>query len=41
LAGHLFLLAGMIPLGIAMKNTGTDVFCANQLFSVLKSVQHQ
>ena len=34
----IFLLAGMIPLGIAMKNTGTDVFIANQLFSVLKSV---
>lgn len=34
----IFLLAGMIPLGIAMKNTGTDVFIANQLFTVLKSV---
>ncbi|MDG2431112.1 SLC13 family permease [Flavobacterium sp.] len=33
-----FLLAGMIPLGIAMKNTGTDVFIANQLYAVLKSV---
>lgn len=34
----IFLLAGMIPLGIAMKNTGTDVFIADHLFNVLKSV---
>ena len=34
----IFLLAGMIPLGIAMKNTGTDVFIADHLQSVLKSV---
>ncbi len=34
----IFLLAGMIPLGVAMKNTGTDVFIADHLFSVLKSV---
>ncbi|AWG22135.1 hypothetical protein FFWV33_11745 [Flavobacterium faecale] len=34
----IFLLAGMIPLGIAMKNTGTDIFMANQLYYVLKSV---
>ena len=34
----IFLLAGMIPLGIAMKNTGTDVFIADHLYSVLKSV---
>jgi di/tricarboxylate transporter len=27
----IFLLAGMIPLGIAMKNTGTDAFIAQQL----------
>jgi di/tricarboxylate transporter len=29
---------GMIPLGVAMKTTGTDVFIADQLFTVLKSV---
>lgn len=34
----IFLLAGMIPLGIAMKNTGTDVFIADHLYVVLKSV---
>ena len=34
----IFLLAGMIPLGIAMKNTGTDVFIADHLYTVLKSV---
>ena len=34
----IFLLAGMIPLGVAMKNTETDVFIADHLFSVLKSV---
>lgn len=34
----IFLLAGMIPLGIAMKNTGTDVFIADHLQGVLKSV---
>lgn len=34
----IFLLAGMIPLGIAMKNTGTDIFIADHLQSVLKSV---
>lgn len=34
----IFLLAGMIPLGVAMKNTGTDVFIADHLFTVLKSV---
>ena len=30
----IFLLAGMIPLGVAMKNTGTDVFIADHLFNV-------
>jgi di/tricarboxylate transporter len=34
----IFLLAGMIPLGVAMNNTGTDVFIADYLYSVLKSV---
>ena len=34
----IFLLAGMIPLGIAMKNTGTDIFIADQLFTILKAV---
>lgn len=34
----IFLLAGMIPLGIAMKNTGTDDFIAENLYAVLKSV---
>jgi di/tricarboxylate transporter len=34
----IFLLAGMIPLGIAMKNTGTDDFIAENLYEVLKSV---
>jgi di/tricarboxylate transporter len=34
----IFLLAGMIPLGVAMKNTGTDVYIADHLFTVLKSV---
>ena len=34
----IFLLAGMIPLGIAMHNTGTDMFIANYLYIVLKSV---
>ena len=34
----IFLLAGMIPLGIAMKNTGTDVFIAEHLHGVLRSV---
>jgi di/tricarboxylate transporter len=34
----IFLLAGMIPLGIAMKNTGTDLYMAEHLYSVLKSV---
>jgi di/tricarboxylate transporter len=34
----IFLLAGMIPLGIAMKNTGTDDFIAGNLYAVLKSV---
>lgn len=34
----IFLLAGMIPLGIAMKNTGTDIFIANHLYEVLKLV---
>src|SRR5690554_1236594 len=34
----IFLLAGMLPLGIAMKNTGTDVFIADHLFTLLKSV---
>lgn len=34
----IFLLAGMIPLGVAMKNTGTDVYIAEHLFTVLKSV---
>jgi len=34
----IFLLAGMIPLGIAMQNTGTDVYIADHLYSVLKSV---
>jgi len=34
----IFLLAGMIPLGVAMNNTGTDVFIADYLHSVLKSV---
>jgi di/tricarboxylate transporter len=34
----IFLLAGMIPLGVAMSNTGTDVFIAGHLYSVLKLV---
>ncbi|MBK0369702.1 SLC13 family permease [Flavobacterium agrisoli] len=34
----IFLLAGMIPLGIAMHNTGTDVYLAGHLYAVLKSV---
>ncbi len=34
----IFLLACMMPLGIAMKNTGTDVYLAGHLFEVLKSV---
>jgi di/tricarboxylate transporter len=34
----IFLLAGMIPLGIAMQNTGTDDFIGGHLYSVLKSV---
>ncbi|RYM35855.1 SLC13 family permease [Brumimicrobium glaciale] len=34
----IFLLAGMIPLGVAMKNTGTDVYIAEHLFSLLKAV---
>lgn len=34
----IFLLAGMIPLGIAMKNTGTDDFIGSHLYSILKSI---
>ncbi|HLV42878.1 MAG TPA: SLC13 family permease [Brumimicrobium sp.] len=34
----IFLLAGMIPIGIAMQNTGTDVYIADHLYSLLKSV---
>lgn len=34
----IFLLSGMIPLGIAMKNTGTDDFIGGHLFNLLKSV---
>ncbi|WP_159038332.1 SLC13 family permease [Brumimicrobium mesophilum] len=34
----IFLLAGMIPLGVAMKNTGTDVYIAEHLYTVLRSV---
>ncbi|KVV13512.1 SLC13 family permease [Flavobacterium sp. TAB 87] len=34
----IFLLAGMIPLGVAMKNTGTDVYLAEHLYGLLKSV---
>ncbi|WP_445456209.1 SLC13 family permease [Flavobacterium sp. HNIBRBA15423] len=34
----IFLLAGMIPLGIAMKNTGTDDFIGGHLYSFLKTV---
>jgi hypothetical protein len=34
----IFLLAGMIPLGVAMSNTGTDVFIAGHLYTVLKLV---
>ncbi len=33
----LFLLAGMIPIGIAMKNTGADHFLANVFVDVLPS----
>lgn len=32
----LILLAGMIPLGIAMGNTGTDVWLSEQLLSVMQ-----
>ncbi|GHC58626.1 SLC13 family permease [Ulvibacter litoralis] len=31
----IFLLAGMIPLGIAMSNTGTDDWISNQLLNLL------
>lgn len=34
----IFLLAGMIPLGIAMKNTGTDDFIGEYLYTILESV---
>ncbi|WP_418263249.1 SLC13 family permease [Flavobacterium faecale] len=34
----IFLLAGMIPLGVAMRNTGTDEYMAEQLYGVLKVV---
>lgn len=34
----IFLLAGMIPLGVAMKNTGTDVYIADHLFALLETV---
>lgn len=32
----IFLLAGMIPVGIAMQNSGTDVYLSNQLNLLLK-----
>ncbi|WP_194852580.1 SLC13 family permease [Nonlabens antarcticus] len=32
----IFLLAGMIPLGIAMNNTGTDVWISDQFLNILK-----
>jgi di/tricarboxylate transporter len=31
-----FLLAGMIPLGIAMNNTGTDMWISNQFLNILE-----
>lgn len=31
----IFLLAGMIPLGIAMNNTGADTWLSNQLLTIL------
>ena len=34
----IFLLAGMIPLGIAIKNTETDVYIATKLYDILKTV---
>ena len=33
--GIIFLLAGMIPLGSAMSNTGADTFLANQFVQLL------
>lgn len=36
----IFLLAGMIPLGIAMHNTGTDMWIANHLLDMLMGQNH-
>lgn len=36
----IFLLAGMIPLGIAMNNSGTDIWVAEQLLVLLTDQNH-
>ncbi len=36
----IFLLAGMIPLGIAMHNSGTDMWISNQLIDLLMNQNH-
>lgn len=36
----IFLLAGMIPLGIAMNNTGADKWISDQLLSILSGQSH-
>ncbi len=36
----IFLLAGMIPLGIAMHNSGTDIWISNQLIDLLMNQNH-
>ena len=36
----IFLLAGMIPLGIAMNNTGADMWISEQLLNILSGQSH-
>lgn len=36
----IFLLAGMIPLGLAMSNTGADRWISNQLLGILSGQSH-